>query len=109
MSKEKEILQRFFKGESQRSIAAVLQVSRNTVAKVIRACHEHRIDAASLDGMDLDALHHHLFPEKADLPCQVPPDYEFIYFSIIACFVLYNGEKLIDDHWVHLVIESKLP
>ena len=83
MSKEKEILQRFFKGESQRSIAAVLQVSRNTVAKVIRACHEHRIDAASLDGMDLDALHHHLFPEKADLPCQVPPDYEFIHKELL--------------------------
>lgn len=83
MSKEKEILQRFFKGESQRSIAAVLQVSRNTVAKVIRACHEHRIDAASLDGMDLDALHHHLFPEKADLPCQLPPDYEFIHKELL--------------------------
>lgn len=83
MSKEKEILQRFFKGESQRTIAAVLQVSRNTVAKVIRACHEHRIDASSLDGIDLDALHHHLFPEKADLPCQVPPDYEFIHKELL--------------------------
>ena len=83
MSRGKEILQRFFKGESQWSIAAVLQVSRNTVPKVIRACHEHRIDAASLDGMDLDALHQHLFPEKADLPCQVPPDYEFIHKELL--------------------------
>lgn len=37
------------------------------------------------------------------------PNAQATYFSIIACFVLYNGEKLIDDHWVHLVIESKLP
>ena len=51
MSKEKEILHRFFKGESQRSIAAVLRVSRNTVAKVVKACHEHPLDAAALDGM----------------------------------------------------------
>ena len=44
MSKEKEILHRFFKGESQRSIAAVLRVSRNTVAKVVKACHEHPLE-----------------------------------------------------------------
>ena len=99
MSKEKEILQRFFKGESQRFIAAVLQVSRNMVAKVIRACHEHRIDAASLDGMDLDALHHHLFPEKADLPCQVPPDYEFIHKELLKSGVTLKllWEKYVAD------------
>ena len=83
MSKEKEILHRFFKGESQRSIAAVLRVSRNTVAKVVKACHEHPLDAAALDGMDLAALHHHLFPAEADLPGQVQPDYEFIHKELL--------------------------
>ena len=37
MSNEKEILTRFFKGDSQRTIAAVLHVSRITVAKVVQA------------------------------------------------------------------------
>ena len=83
MSKEKEVLHRFFKGESQRSIAAVLRVSRNTVAKVVKACHEHPLDAAALDGMDLAALHHHLFPAEADLPGQVQPDYEFIHKELL--------------------------
>ena len=29
--------------------------------------------------MDLDALHHHLFPEKVDVPCQASSDYEFMH------------------------------
>ena len=37
MAKEKEILTRFLSGESQRSIAAALGVSRNTVAKMVDA------------------------------------------------------------------------
>ena len=52
MSNEKEILNHFFKGDSQRTIAAVLHVSRNTVAKVVQACHEHPIEAHELDRLD---------------------------------------------------------
>ena len=44
MSNEKEILTRFFKGDSQRTIAAVLHVSRNTVAKVVQAYQDHPIN-----------------------------------------------------------------
>ena len=52
MSNEKEILNHFFKGDSQRTIAAVLHVSRNTVAKVVQACHEHPIENHKLDRLD---------------------------------------------------------
>lgn len=83
MSKEKEILQRFFKGESQRSIAAVLRVSRNTVAKVVKAYHEHILDASSFEGMDAVAVHRHLFPDEAALPGQAQPNYEFIHKELL--------------------------
>ena len=73
MSNEKEILNHFFKGDSQRTIAAVLHVSRNTVAKVVQACHEHPIEAHELDRLDHETLVHHLFPDTQALPIQVQP------------------------------------
>lgn len=47
MANEKEILTRFFKGDSQRTISAALRVSRNTVAKVVKACHEQQLESAA--------------------------------------------------------------
>ena len=57
MATEKEILTCFFKGDSQRTIAAALRVSRNTVAKVVKACHEQQLEAAAVDCMDSETLH----------------------------------------------------
>lgn len=42
MSKEKQILQMFQDGYSQRHIASVLHVSRNTVARTAKAASEHK-------------------------------------------------------------------
>ena len=79
MSNEKEILTRFFKGDSQRTIAAVLHVSRNTMAKVVQAYQEHPMEASDLKQLNPETLIHHLFPQIQVLPVQAQPDYEFIH------------------------------
>lgn len=83
MATEKEILTRFFKGDSQRTISAALRVSRNTVAKVVKACHEQQLEAAAVDCLDSETLHRHLFPEDVSLPVQVQPDYECIHKELL--------------------------
>ena len=83
MSNEKEILTRFFKGDSQRTIAAVLHVSRNTVAKVVQAYQEHPIEASDLKQLNPETLIHHLFPQMQDLPVQAQPEYEFIHKELL--------------------------
>ena len=50
MSKEKQILHMLLDGYSQRRIASTLCVSRNTVAKVVKAASDHRVQIASLNG-----------------------------------------------------------
>ena len=44
-----------FQGDSQRTIAAVLHVSRNTVAKVVQTYHEHPMEACGLNRLDSEA------------------------------------------------------
>ena len=83
MSNEKEILTRFFKGDSQRTIAAVLHVSRSTVAKVVQAYQKHPIEASDLKQLNPETLIHHLFPQIQVLPVQAQPDYEFIHKELL--------------------------
>lgn len=83
MANEKEILAHFFKGDSQRTIAAVLRLSRNTVAKIIKACHEQQLEADAVGHMDSETLHHHLFPEDVALPVQFQPDYARIHRELL--------------------------
>ena len=64
MSKEREILQRFHAGASQRNIALGLHVSRNTVAKVIAAYKSSNISWEVMETIDDDELHHRLYPDE---------------------------------------------
>lgn len=64
MSKEKQILQLRLDGFSQRRIADTLKVSRNTVARVVKACDAHPINKQELQAIDESKLHQHLFPEE---------------------------------------------
>ncbi|WP_162624578.1 helix-turn-helix domain-containing protein [Acetobacterium sp. KB-1] len=64
MSKEKQILQLRLDGFSQRRIADTLKVSRNTVARVVKACDAHPINEQELQAIDESKLHQHLFPEE---------------------------------------------
>ena len=52
MQEIKRILERRFKGESQRSIASSLHLSRNTVSKVFKAAYQTGLSWAQFQTMD---------------------------------------------------------
>ena len=106
MSNEKEILTRFFKGDSQRTIAAVLHVSRNTVAKVVQAYQEHPLEASDLKRLNPETLIHHLFPQIQALPVQDQPDYEFIHKELLKSGVTL---KLLWEEYVADCRQAKKP
>ncbi|WP_095176354.1 MULTISPECIES: helix-turn-helix domain-containing protein [Blautia] len=71
MSKEKQILQLLRDGHSQRRIADMLSVSRNTVAKTAKAAMAHPVAAETIDDMDEQELYRILFPESVHIPVLV--------------------------------------
>ena len=70
MSKEKQILQCYASGFSQRRTADTLGVSRNTVSAVIAAAKRQHISTQAAELMDEPELILKLFPEKAFEPTQ---------------------------------------
>lgn len=83
MSKEKQILQLLQSGYSQRRVADTLGVSRNTVAKVVKAAAEHPVPVDSLDTIGELELSRILFPEAALLPTLVTPDFVYIHKELM--------------------------
>ena len=83
MSKEKQILQLLQDGYSQRRIAGMLRVSRNTVARVVKATSEHPVSKDTLDSMGENEIHRMLFPEEALLPTLVTPDFVYIHKELL--------------------------
>ena len=83
MAKEKEILSKFLRGKSPRSIAASLCVSRNTVAKVVDAFRKEGLDAGAVEKMSCQDLVVRLFPsaEKDAGPAQ--PDFDHIHKELL--------------------------
>lgn len=57
MSKEKQILKLRSQGCSQRRIADILRVSRNTVSKIFKAADQNHLVAEKAESMDDSALH----------------------------------------------------
>ena len=69
MSKEREILNLFFCGTSQRKIAQQLKVSRNTVAKVIAAAQALKLSPDGMGAIESDSeLRRKLFPKEDSSP-----------------------------------------
>lgn len=88
MSKEREILQRFHSGMSQRSIALRLHVSRNTVAKVIAAYKAaSNISQEMLDAIDDDELHRKLCPDEVPNSSVQMPDYSYVHKELLKAGV----------------------
>ena len=83
MSKEKQILQLRCKGYSQRKIAEVLQISRNTVAQVFNAVASNAVSEASLEELNDEELHRKLFPDDLPTPALVTPDFEYIHKELL--------------------------
>lgn len=84
MSKEREILQLFFNGMSQRKIAQRLRASRNTVAKVTAAAQTSQLSLAGLNAIESDQeLHKHLFKAEGRSPSQEPPDCAYVHKELL--------------------------
>uniref|UniRef100_UPI001A9BC9AD helix-turn-helix domain-containing protein n=1 Tax=Enterocloster aldenensis TaxID=358742 RepID=UPI001A9BC9AD len=83
MSKEKQILQFLRDGYSQRRIASTLGVSRNTVARVAKAAGQHPVPQEALCSMEEKEVHRMLFPEEAQLPSLVTPDFAYIHKELL--------------------------
>ncbi|MDO5423201.1 MAG: helix-turn-helix domain-containing protein [Eubacteriales bacterium] len=81
MSKEKQILQMLQDGYSQRRISSTLLVSRNTVARVVKAASVHGLSKDALESMEETELHHMLFHAEANV------------FLDVRVKVIYDGQK----------------
>ena len=83
MQEIKRILERRFKGESQRSIASSLHLSRNTVSKVFKAADQTGLSWVQFQTMDDSSLDELLFPEKKYVPVQQIPDFEYVHKELL--------------------------
>jgi len=83
MAKEREILEKFQNGLSQRRIALELRVSRNTVAAVVKAYESGKLTKEVMSKLDDHELHQRLFPDKAAIPVTEMPDYAYIHKELL--------------------------
>ncbi len=79
MSQDKEILTLLGQGQSQRRIAAMLHVSRNTVARVARAAEQYQLQPQAALGLSEEELHQQLFPQEQDAEHPALPDFAYIH------------------------------
>ena len=83
MASEKEILSHFLRGESQRSISRTLQISRNTVSKVVTAYQVHGLEPGDVSSLPDEALHRQLFPDEVAEPLQTLPDFAYVHRELL--------------------------
>lgn len=83
MSKEREILQMFKTGISQRNIALGLHVSRNTVSKVVTAYKSADIPSEMFNAIDDDELHRKLYPNEVPSISAKMPDYGYVHKELL--------------------------
>lgn len=106
MSKEKQILLLHASGFSQRNIAAMLKVSRNTTSAVIAAATRARLQAHQISALEEKDLVLLLFPEKASEPVQVIPNFERIHKELLRQGVTL---RLLWEEYCDSCRESKKP
>ena len=83
MSKEKQILQMLQDGYSQRRIASILHVSRNTVARTAKAASAQQLEETALESLEESEVHRLLFPEETLLPVLVAPDFAYTHKELL--------------------------
>lgn len=106
MSREHQILHHLSEGKSQRMIAGMPGVSRNTVASVYTAVMRSGRSYPELLQLDETALFQTLFPEKAAEPVLVPPDYEKIHKELLRHGVTL---RLLWEEYADACREAKQP
>ena len=107
MSKEREILQRFQSGMSQRNIALGLHVSRNTVAKVVAAYKSSNISKEALDAIDGDELHRKLYPDEVPSISARMPDYGYVHKELLKPGVTLQKKQAL--HTINRSSAQSLP
>lgn len=83
MSKEKQTLQYIADGKSQRAIAKMLKVSRNTVSSVAAASMRSGKSLPELLQIEESEIVKLLFPEKELIPVQGIPDFEWVHKELL--------------------------
>ena len=106
MQEIKRILERRFKGESQRSIASSLHLSRNTVSKVFKAADQTGLSWVQFQTMDEVSLEKLLFPEKEYIPVQKLPDFEYVHKELLKAGTTLKG---LWEEYVMSCKDAKLP
>ena len=106
MSKEKQILQCWGEGYSQRQTAAVLGVSRNTVKACVAAAIREGITPQSANTKDELTLIQKLFPEKVFIPVQVKPDFDNVHKELLRDGVTL---QLLWEEYVDTCVQAKQP
>ena len=106
MQEIKRILERRFKGESQRSIASSLHLSRNTVSKVFKAADQTGLSWVQFQTMDDSSLDELLFPEKKYVPVQQVPDFEYVHKELLKPGTTLKG---LWEEYVMSCTDAKLP
>lgn len=91
MSKDLQILQLTADGKSQRMIAKMLSVSKNTISSVQAASARSGKTLPELLQMDEQQLVKVLFPEKELIPVQVKPDFEWIHKELLKVDVTLHS------------------
>ena len=79
MFKEKQVLELFYQGLSQRSIELNLSCSRHTISKFLKLAVEKNLTPEKLQKMDEQDVHYFLFPEKLNTFKYEVPDFEYIH------------------------------
>jgi hypothetical protein len=78
MQETKKILKKRFKGDSQRSIASMLHISRNNVSKVFKAADKSEFTCVQFQNMDESQINEILFSEEKYVPIQTMPDFDYV-------------------------------
>lgn len=99
MSKEKQILQLYADGTSQRQIATRLSVSRNRISDIVSAAKRTGEPYPELLKLSEVELYRKLFPEKAAEPVQTMPDFAKIHRELLKYGVTLTSlwEEYVDE------------
>lgn len=99
MSKEKQILQLYADGTSQRQIATRLSVSRNRISDIVSAAKRTGEPYPELLKFSEVELYRKLFPEKAAEPVQTMPDFAKIHRELLKYGVTLTSlwEEYVDE------------
>jgi len=84
MSDNKIILSLYYgEGLSQRKIAEITGISRNTISPVCRRADELKLDFNKIQPMSYEEIDHLLFPDRRFIPAYEVPDFDYVHKELL--------------------------